>query len=75
MVRELIWVFGVGETGRPSKSSSLRKTPELMSEGQEREEDEEKREGIRWKQPDRNCLQCRRPGFDPWVRKIPWRRK
>ena len=22
----------------------------------------------------RICLQCRRPGFDPWVRKIPWRR-
>ena len=21
------------------------------------------------------CLQCWRPGFDPWVRKIPWRRK
>ena len=21
------------------------------------------------------CLQCRRPGSDPWVRKIPWRRK
>ena len=21
------------------------------------------------------CLQCRRPGFEPWVRKIPWRRK
>ena len=21
------------------------------------------------------CLQCRGPGFDPWVRKIPWRRK
>ena len=21
------------------------------------------------------CLQCRRPGFDPWFRKIPWRRK
>ena len=20
------------------------------------------------------CLQCRSPGFDPWVRKIPWRR-
>ena len=20
------------------------------------------------------CLQCRRPGLDPWVRKIPWRR-
>ena len=19
------------------------------------------------------CLQCRRPKFDPWVRKIPWR--
>ena len=22
----------------------------------------------------RICLQCRRPGFKPWVRKIPWRR-
>ena len=21
------------------------------------------------------CLQCRRPRFDPWVRKIPWRRQ
>ena len=21
------------------------------------------------------CLQCRRSGFDPWVRKIFWRRK
>ena len=21
------------------------------------------------------CLQCRRPGFDPWVGKIPWRKK
>ena len=20
-------------------------------------------------------LQCRRPGFNPWVRKIPWRRE
>ena len=20
-------------------------------------------------------LQCRRPGFDPWVRNIPWRRE
>ena len=27
---------------------------------------------LRWL---RICLQCRRPGFDPWVRKIPWRRK
>ena len=23
----------------------------------------------------RICLECRWPGFDPWVRKIPWRRK
>ena len=22
-----------------------------------------------------NCLQCRRPGFNPWVPEIPWRRK
>ena len=21
------------------------------------------------------CIQCGRPGFDPWVGKIPWRRK
>ena len=23
----------------------------------------------------KGLLQCRRPGFDPWVRKIPWRRE
>ena len=23
----------------------------------------------------RICLQCRRPGFDPWVGRIPWRRE
>ena len=23
----------------------------------------------------RICLECRRPGFDPWVGKIPWRRE
>jgi len=23
----------------------------------------------------RICLQCGRPGFDPWVTKIPWRRE
>ena len=23
----------------------------------------------------RICLQCRKPGFDPWVEKIPWRRE
>ena len=23
----------------------------------------------------RDCLQCRRPRFDPWVKRIPWRRK
>ena len=27
---------------------------------------------LSWK---RICLQCRRPGFDPWVGKIPWRRE
>ena len=26
---------------------------------------------LRW---ERICLQCRRPGFDPWIEKIPWRR-
>ena len=29
----------------------------------------------RWLRWSRICLQFRRPGFDPWVRKIPWRRK
>ena len=28
-----------------------------------------------WLSQWRVCLQCRRPGFNPWVRKIPWRRK
>ena len=23
----------------------------------------------------RICLQCRRPGFDPWVRTIPWKKE
>jgi len=23
---------------------------------------------------ERICLQCKRPGFDPWFGKIPWRR-
>ena len=23
----------------------------------------------------RICLQCERPGFDPWIGKIPWRRE
>ena len=27
-----------------------------------------------WLRGRRICLQCRRPGFDPWVGKIPWRR-
>ena len=28
-----------------------------------------------WLRRQNVCLQCRRPGFNPWVRKIPWRRK
>ena len=28
-----------------------------------------------WLRQQRASLQCRRPGFDPWIRKIPWRRK
>ena len=31
-----------------------------------------KEEPLSWR---RICLQCRRPGFDPWVGKIPWRRE
>ena len=27
-----------------------------------------------WLRPER-ILECRRPGFDPWVGKIPWRRE
>ena len=36
-------------------------------------------QGLPWwligKEPACHCLQCRRCRFDPWVRKIPWRRK
>ena len=28
-----------------------------------------------WLRQYRICLQCRKPGFDPWVGNIPWRRK
>ena len=28
-----------------------------------------------WLRQLRICLQCRRPRFNPWVRKIPWRRE
>ena len=28
-----------------------------------------------WLRQERICLQCRRPGFNPWVGKIPWRRE
>ena len=28
-----------------------------------------------WLSQYRTCLQCRRPGFNPWVGKIPWRRE
>ena len=28
-----------------------------------------------WARRESVCLQCRRPGFDPWVGKIPWRRE
>ena len=28
-----------------------------------------------WLRQQRNCLQCSRPGFDPWVGKMPWRRE
>ena len=38
------------------------------------------KEGIRsfiprWYSGRESACQCRRRGFDPWVRKIPWRRK
>ena len=28
-----------------------------------------------WLRLSRICLQCRRPSFNPWVGKMPWRRK
>ena len=31
--------------------------------------------GSWWLRGESVCLQCRRPGFDPWIGKIPWRRK
>ena len=32
-------------------------------------------QGFAGSSDDRLCLQCRRPRFNPWVGKIPWRRK
>ena len=29
----------------------------------------------RWLRRKRICLQCRRPGFDPWIGKMSWRRE
>ena len=29
----------------------------------------------RWLSGKESACQCRRRGFDPWVRKVPWRRK
>ena len=31
--------------------------------------------GCSGKEPTCQCKRCKRPMFDPWVRKIPWRRK
>ena len=31
--------------------------------------------GASGKEPPCQCRRCRRPGFNPWVGKIPWRRK
>ena len=31
--------------------------------------------GASGKEPTCQCRRCKRYGFDPWVRKIPWRRK
>ena len=28
-----------------------------------------------WLRQQKICLQCKRPGFNPWIRKIPWRRE
>ena len=30
---------------------------------------------VKKKKKKKTACQCGRPGFDPWVRKIPWRRK
>ena len=32
-------------------------------------------EGLWWLRRSRISLQCRRPGFDPWIRKVPWKRE
>ena len=42
-----------------------------ISKGDAKEEGHSLSRWLRWW---RICLQCRRPEFDPWVGKIPWRR-
>ena len=37
--------------------------------------DIEEGRSVRWCRGQESACQCKRPRFDPWVRKIPWRRK
>ena len=55
------------------QSAALVQMPSIFSgTGYNGEQDTYCAVWLRWQ---RICLQCRRPGFDPWVGKIPWRRK
>ena len=53
-------------------------TSEVTARGRERpsEDFDASPQGLLWWLRRQSvCLQCGRPGFDPWVGKIPWRRK
>ena len=55
-------IIGMGEARAGPGPCELRPNSELLGKPQ-------------WPKGWRICLQCRRPRFDPWVEKIPWRRK
>ena len=55
-------------TGEPGGLPSMGRTESDMTEATQQQQPQ-------WFRQERVCLQCGRPGFNPWVGKIPWRRK
>ena len=60
-------------TGEPGGLPSMCRTESDTTEATQQQQQQFKPQGkLSWL---RIRLQCRRPGFDPWVGKIPWRRE
>ena len=64
---------GRQETGK-GQSFLSRCSPSSWRDRRRVRRELETKSGLQVAQMVKICLQCRRPRFDPWVRKIPWRR-